>query len=114
MPNFAYQHGYNHKSIIEIEPKASGKSLEQTLRKQTSLNVKEGVPPAKDKVARVKDTSPTMEAQRVKLIRGTWNKDFLDQVSMFPNAKHDEYVDCLTMMIGNGKPKSKVRTSQVR
>lgn len=105
LPSFAYLHGYTNRSVVEIEPKASGKSLVQTLRRETNLNVKEGVPPSTDKVSRVKDTSPVMESRRVKLIRGHWNQEFLDQLSMFPNAKHDEYVDCVTMMIGGEKTK---------
>ena len=92
---------------ISEKPKASGKSLAQTLKRITELNVKEGVPPAKDKVARAKDSSPTVEAGRVNLIRGPWNKEFIDQVCTFPNAAHDEYVDCLTMMIGKDKAKKK-------
>jgi len=107
LPTFAHANGYTRRSLVEIEPKASGKSLVQTLKKETKLNVKEGVPPAKDKTARAKDSSPTCEAQRVKLIRGTWNKAFLDQVTIFPNATHDEYMDCLTMMVGGKKPKKK-------
>lgn len=107
LPVFAHLHGYTRKSIIEIEPKASGKSLAQTLKRITELNVKEGVPPAKDKVARAKDSSPIVEAGRVKLIRGPWNREFIDQVCTFPNAAHDEFVDCLTMMIGKDKPKKK-------
>lgn len=101
--SFAHLHGYTNRSIIEVEPKASGKSLVQTLRKETNLNIKEGVPPAKDKIARVKDVSPIIESGRVKLIKGSWNDNFLDEVSMFPNAEHDELVDCLTMML-NKKP----------
>ncbi len=107
LPNFAHQHGYTRRSMVEVEPKASGKSLVQTLKRETDLNIKEGVPPAKDKVARVNDSSPTMESGRVKLIRGPWNKAFLDQLSTFPNAKHDEYVDCVTMMVGDTRPKKK-------
>lgn len=108
LPTFAQQHGYSRsRSIIEVEPKASGKSLVQTLARETNLNIKEGKPPAKDKVARVKDSSPTMEAGRIKLIRGPWNKEFLDQLAMFPNAAHDEYVDCVTMMVGDTRPKKK-------
>lgn len=107
LPTFAHANGYTRRSLVEIEPKASGKSLVQTLKKETKLNVKEGVPPAKDKTARAKDSSPTCEAQRVKLIRGPWNKAFLDQITVFPNAAHDEYMDCLTMMVGGRKPKKK-------
>jgi len=107
LPAFAHQYGYSHRSIVEVEPKASGKSLVQTLKRETELNIKEGKPPARDKVARVKDSSPTVEAGRVKLLRGVWNKEFLDQVTTFPNAAHDEYVDCLTMMIGDTRPSKK-------
>ena len=110
IPTFVRQNGYTRRSIIEIEPKASGKSLVQTIRKETRLNVKEGVPPAKDKISRVNDTSPVMEAGRVKLIRGAWNEAFLQQLTTFPNAKHDEFVDCITVMIGVTKrPKRGVR-----
>lgn len=107
LPSFVHQHGYTRRSLIEIEPKASGKSLVQTLKRETDLNIKEGVPPSKDKIARVKDVSPVIEARRVKLIRGNWNKQFLDEVCTFPNAAHDELVDCLTMMIGDTRPKKK-------
>lgn len=102
---FAQAHGYSHRSMIEIEPKASGKSLHQTLKRTTGLNVKEGKPPAKDKVARANDSAPTVEAGRVKLIRGHWNGPFVEQICTFPNAQHDEFVDCLTMMIGDGRKK---------
>lgn len=107
LPSFVHQNGYSKKSIVEIEPKASGKSLVQTLRKNTALNVKEGVPPSKDKTARANDVSPIVESHRVKLVRGPWNEHFLDQVCTFPNVEHDEYVDCLTMMLGKTNRKKK-------
>jgi len=103
LPKFAKANGYTRRSMLEIEPKASGKSLVQTLRKETNLNVKEGKPPAKDKISRVFDSSPTLEAGRVRLIKGHWNEEFLQQLCTFPNAAHDEYVDCLTMMVGKSK-----------
>jgi len=107
LPGFAYANGYTRQSMIEVEPKASGKSLVQTLKRNTQLNIKEGKPPAKDKIARANDSSPTIESGRVKLIRGPWNKEFIDQVCTFPNAAHDEYVDCLTMMVGDTREKRK-------
>lgn len=112
LPAFCYQHGYTYKSIVEVEPKASGKSLVQTLKKETKLNIKEGIPPSKDKVARVNDASPKMEVGRVKLIRGNWNTEFLDQITTFPNAEHDEYVDCLTMMLSDQIKQTKIKRAK--
>ena len=102
LPAFAMLNGYTRKSIIEVEPKASGKSLVQVLKAETGLNVKEGKTPTKDKEARARLVSPICEAGRVKLIRGPWNAAFIDEVCTFPRAAHDELVDCLTMIL-NGK-----------
>lgn len=90
----------NHNFIVSennIIVHNSGKSLAQTLRKQTDLNIKEAQNPTKDKEARANDVAPFVEAGRVYLIRGGWNDDFINQVCTFPNAKHDEEVDCLVM-----------------
>lgn len=87
------------QSRIYVEPKASGKSVVQYLRKQTKLNVIEYTMPEGDKVARTNANQPVMESQRVKLLKGSWNGRFLDALAMFPNAKHDEAVDCLNMAI---------------
>jgi len=89
----------NSQSRIKIEPKANGKSVVQYLRKQTKLNVIEYIMPEGDKIARTNANQPIMEARRVKLLKGSWNASFLDALAMFPNAKHDESVDCLNMAI---------------
>ena len=107
MVSFTHEHGYTKNSLIEVEPKASGKSLVQTLKRTTQLNVKEGKPPARDKIARANDVSPVVESGRVLFIEGLWNKEAIDQLSTFPNAAHDEHVDCLTMMIGDTRPNRK-------
>ena len=98
--SFVQYNAYNQRSIIKVEPKASGKSLVQTLKRETKLNIKEDSTPDRDKVARANDASTIVEAKRVKLIDGAWNKQFIDQVTTFPKATHDEYVDCLVMMLG--------------
>ena len=64
------------------------------------------VPPAKDKVARVTDVVSVIEARRVNILEGMWNDNFLSQCAQFPNARHDDMVDCLQMaldMYGKGK-----------
>jgi predicted phage terminase large subunit-like protein len=82
-------------NLLKVEPKASGKSIAQLIREQTRLNIAEiksdFVNMSKIECARM--ASPYIEGGRVKLVKGSWNEHFLNQVAMFPNAKHDEHVD---------------------
>lgn len=91
--------GGSHRSKIKIEPKASGKSVVQELRRMTALNVMEDRPPKDDKVTRANGASPKCEAQRVKLHRGQWNDDFLNELAAFPNGAHDDKVDVLVATV---------------
>tara|TARA_R110000782_G_scaffold60186_2_gene124466 strand:- start:34 stop:837 length:804 start_codon:yes stop_codon:yes gene_type:complete len=93
------KNGYSNRSRVYVEPKASGKSIVQTLKKETGLNVREDKPPSKDKVARVQDISASLESGRVSLVKGKWNEEFLNQLVRFPAAKHDDMVDCLVMAV---------------
>jgi len=93
------KNGYTNRSRIYVEPKASGKSIVQTLVRETGLNVKEDKPPTKDKVARVSDVSASLESGRVSILNGDWNDEFLDQLAKFPAAKHDDMVDFLVMAV---------------
>jgi predicted phage terminase large subunit-like protein len=106
----------SEQSRVKVEPKASGKSVVQYLRKQTKLNVIEYIMPEGDKVARTNANQPVFESGRVKLLKGSWNNAFLDAVAMFPNAKHDEAVDCLNMAVEDElkrPPARKKRTGYV-
>ena len=99
IPQWVAKNGYTNRSRVYVEPKASGKSIVQTLKKETGLNVREDKPPSKDKVARVQDISASLETGRVSLLKGDWNEEFLQQLVKFPSAKHDDMVDCLVMAI---------------
>ncbi len=87
--------------LILLEPKASGKSLAQLLKKETRLNVKELQTEfvKVSKIERARSSSPYIEGGRVKLVRGNWNDAFLKQVATFPNAKHDEHIDLTSYSI---------------
>lgn len=82
-------------AITKVEPKASGKTIVQLIRSQTKVNITEiksaFVNASKIECARL--ASPYIESGRVYLIEGQWNESFIQQVTMFPNAKHDEHVD---------------------
>lgn len=98
--DFSKRNGYTPSSIIRVEPKATGITLVQVLKKETGLNVKEGEPPKGDKVARAHSCEGTLEGGRVFLPKGmAWVEHFLAECAAFPNAAHDDRVDCLTGMI---------------
>jgi predicted phage terminase large subunit-like protein len=39
------------------------------------------------------------EAGKVVLVRGPWIDDFLDQVCSFPNGRHDDQVDAVSLAV---------------
>lgn len=95
---YALDHNASRGKIL-IEPKASGKSIAQQLKRETSLNVIELDPPKDDKLTRVHSASPFIEARRVILIRDSWNDLLVGECSQFPNGQHDDMLDTLTNAI---------------
>lgn len=81
--------------MVLIEPKASGKSLKQLLQNQTKLNISElkGEMLQMSKIERARSVSPFIEGGRVFLVEGNWNENYLQQIAIFPNGKHDEHID---------------------
>lgn len=82
-------------SMIRIEPKASGITADQLIKKHTNLNstqIKTKFAKA-GKEERAKMAAPYIEGGRVFLVKGNWNEGFLSQCAMFPNGKHDEHID---------------------
>lgn len=123
IPEFVKQNGYGHGSFIRIEPKASGLSIIQSIKKATKLRVEKYKFPKvngvrlddKDKVTRAHAVTDEIQVGRVVLIEdGTgWTKTFKDQCSAFPNGAHDDEVDCLVMQLLENyftKSKKKVQT----
>jgi predicted phage terminase large subunit-like protein len=50
-----------------------------------------------DKVARARPLAAQAEIGNVKLLRGPWNKDFIDEARIFPNGKHDDQIDAASL-----------------
>lgn len=91
---------------ILVEAKASGQSLLQDLRLAKVPAV--GYNPGNaDKVARAHQAAPTLElgilwipeSQKNPGQPVSWATPFLKQLTKFPVADHDEYVDCFTQAI---------------
>ena len=94
---FSDNNGVDARSSVMIEPKASGKTLKQLLSEHTRLNAIEikGKHINEGKMARVDSCTPTIQSGKVKILKGSWNDAFILELCTFPNAKHDEAVDCL-------------------
>tara|TARA_R110002020_G_scaffold161365_14_gene346524 strand:+ start:2747 stop:4264 length:1518 start_codon:yes stop_codon:yes gene_type:complete len=89
---------YHKPDVCIIEKKASGQSLIQDMRR-AGLPVLDYIPD-RDKTARVYAATPLMEAGRVWLPKGKeWSDDLFSEAIMFPNGRHDDQVDAMTMAI---------------
>lgn len=92
---YVQMNDWTESSILYVEPKASGKSIVQQLKTVPGFNVKEIESELirDDKLQRLSSVAPIIEAGKVKLVRGTWNEKYITQLTTFPRAKHDEFVD---------------------
>ncbi len=50
----------------------------------------------KDKISRALPVASRAEAGKVKLIRGNWIADFLDEATSFPHGAHDDQIDAVS------------------
>ena len=80
---------------LYIEGKASGLSILQQLRKETAINVMQLPNPKDDKETRVNSVSPIVESERVHLIDGSWNEQFIEECCQFPLGTNDDQLDAL-------------------
>lgn len=89
----ATQDGLGIRIRIPEDPGAAGKSDAATKVKLLAGYDVIVVRPTGEKAVRAKPASAQAEAGNVRLVRGTWNGTFLDEVCSFPNAQHDDQVD---------------------
>lgn len=101
IPEFLSRNGGNQDSRIYVEPKASGLSIVQTLRRYSTLNIVADKPPTTGKLQRFKACLPFIESGRVSLLRGaTWQELFMDELLSFPSeGQYKDIVDTTVMAI---------------
>jgi predicted phage terminase large subunit-like protein len=88
----------NAKRIL-IERAGSGISLIQDLNRSTKLNVIRIVP-KQDKATRLMSVTAMIEAGKVLIpAEAPWLAEFHRELTMFPNAKHDDQVDSLSQFL---------------
>ena len=84
---------------VLMEDKASGQSLLQDLRRETSLPLIARMP-KQDKLTRVAACSAMIEAGKLALPHhAPWLATFEEELLAFPNAAHDDQVDALSQYL---------------
>lgn len=78
---------------LQQDPGQAGKAdIEYSLKTLAGYHV-EHKPPTGEKKVRASPLASQAEAGNVKLVRGPWNKAFLDEIGLFPFGANDDQVD---------------------
>lgn len=79
---------------MEQEPGSGGKNTIDHYRRNILPEYHfRGNCPQGSKIERAMPLSSQAEAGNIKLVRGHWNKDFLDEIELFPNGKFKDQID---------------------
>lgn len=103
------------KTIISVpqDPGAAGKSYKSILASNlVGYNVKFS-PETGSKETRATPFAAQVEAGNVYLVKGSWNKDFIDEAKIFPNGRKDDQIDAASRAFNElikVKKKKKSRT----
>lgn len=99
---------------MEQEPGSSGKIVIDHFRRKVLIGFTfRGNRATGSKETRANPVSAMAEAGNVKLVRGDWIGDFLDEAVQFPNGAHDDQVDAVSgafeVLSRRNRPKVKAR-----
>jgi predicted phage terminase large subunit-like protein len=78
---------------VEQEPGSGGKESAENTIKALAGFATEIVRPTGDKETRAKPFSAQVNSGNVRLVAGEWNKDYLNELKMFPYGKFKDQVD---------------------
>ena len=85
--------------VVLIEDKASGQSLIQSLKTNTTIPI-HGINPDTDKYTRACASTFLCQAGKIQLLEGYWNKEFLLQLLNFPCGS-DDIVDAFSQAMNH-------------
>jgi predicted phage terminase large subunit-like protein len=85
------------KILIEQEPGSSGKTVvDHYVQDVLKKFVADGRRVTGDKFVRAQPFFAAAEAGKMRLLRGSWNQAFIDEILQFPDGDHDDQVDSTT------------------
>ncbi|MFM9905102.1 MAG: phage terminase large subunit [Pyrinomonadaceae bacterium] len=88
-------------TIHGVEMALHGQAMMQDLRRQAKLQGRafRGVPVKDDKVTRALLWQPLAEDGKVRLVKGPWIDEFLDEVCSFPAGAADDQIDAVSLAV---------------
>jgi predicted phage terminase large subunit-like protein len=93
----ARQDGQDVRVVMEQEPGSAGVAVvDHYLRLLAGFRFS-GIRSTGSKADRAQPLAAQAEGGAVRLLRGLWNKDFLDEIEMFPFGPHDDMVDAASL-----------------
>jgi len=81
------------KQSIPQDPGQAGKGQVAAFAALLAGHVVKFSPETGDKVVRARPLASQINAGNVLMLRGPWNKDFTDELRLFPNGSNDDQVD---------------------
>lgn len=94
--NTASQDGVNVSIRIPQDPGQAGKAQAGHLTRMLAGYSVKALPVSGSKVTRAKPLSAQVEAGNVRIVRGAWNDDFIDELEAFPQGRFDDQVDAVS------------------
>lgn len=92
----AQMDGHDTDIWMEQEGGASGKNTIDTYARHVLRGYTfRGVRATGSKTVRAEPMSAAAEAGNVKIVKGSWNREFIEEIASFPNAPHDDQVDAV-------------------
>lgn len=91
--NTASQDGKICRIRLPQDPGQAGKAQAQAMIRMLAGYSVKAVPPTGNKETRATPFSAQAEAGNIKIVRGPWNDEFLDELTIFPFGKNDDFVD---------------------
>ena len=88
--------GYDTKIYMEEEPGSAGKNNTYNYGKLLQGYAFWGNRETGSKVLRASAVSSAAERGLIRIVRGAWNTDFLDELEAYPNVNHDDQLDGLS------------------
>lgn len=100
LENTATQDGFTVRIGLPQDPGQAGKSQAQYLVGKLGGFSATTRPERGDKITRFGPISAQCQAGNVKILRGSWNEDFMSSLEAFPDANHDDDADALAGAFG--------------